>query len=172
MITITPTGYDPENRLVSLEGGSCREGYFIRQAGINFRQYGKPDLLLWAIENELPGLIEDEYVRDVFALLVRGKLRKRGDKPSTRLKSDKLKEKVIQRIWFHIGRGLPVYVNSQSLAYVDETACVCVALEGLCSADYAHKIWLEYGGHSPQGGTKMASKFYIGKGKASLQEDR
>lgn len=147
-VKFDPVRYDSKERTVYAENGRATEDFFIEQAVGKFQRYGQAEWLLWAIKNGLPGLLESEDGRDLMARAVSGKLRKRGESPSRNLKSDMLKERILARVWFHAGRGLPIYNNPESGAGGD-SACEVAAGELCCSAAYAHQVWRDAGGHDP-----------------------
>jgi hypothetical protein len=149
-----PTRYDPGTRTVHSEHGCIQgkatEASFIEKALIYARRYGQAEWLQWAIEQGLPGLQESEEAREALSLLARNKsLRKRGDRSSVNLASDARRLHVLSRVWFHHGRGLPVYINPESNSSQLLTACAAAAAEESISASRAHQIWLDAGGHDP-----------------------
>lgn len=148
-VKFDPVRYDPNERMVYAENGRATEDFFVEQAIAKFQRYGQAEWLLWAIEHGLPGLLESEDGRDLMARAVSGKLRKRGDSPSRNLKSDVLKERILARVWFHNGRGLPIYHNPGSMAQ-GQSACEIAADELGCSDAYAHQVWKDAGGHEPK----------------------
>ena len=165
MNKIIPLVYDSEKLLVMEDDGGWRkESSFIKKAGEQYLAYGKPELLVWAINNSLPGLLEDEGIKEILKYLVQGKpIRKRGEK--LRGPTIDRQEEAIKRVWFYIGRGHPVYINPESEANLVESACYLAGNEVGLSESQTHKIWKRAGGHNPKGILKIVSQFYIEKGK-------
>jgi len=169
-----PTRYDSEKRLVHYEDGpatgAATESFFIEQAVKEFRRYGKPEWLLWAIEQGLPGLMQSAKARAVMARVVAGNLRKRGERPAVNLKSDIRKQEIFARVWFHHGRGYAIFHSSASEA-TTTTACELAADELGCTPGYAHNVWKDAGGREPeQPHYKMMATLFFMDGKQSLNK--
>lgn len=160
-----PVSYNRDERMVYAENGRATEDFFIEQAIGKFQRYGQAEWLLWAIKEGLPGLLESDEGRELFARAIEGKLRQRGQSPVRNLKSDILKERILARVWFHAGRGLAVYNNPESGAQ-GESACEIAADEVGCSAAYAHQVWRDAGGHEPKTAQhQLAREFCMMEGK-------
>ena len=169
MSDIQPIGYDAINEIVLIPGGGYKARFFIEEAITRFHNYGDPTFLLWAVEAGLPQLMESIGAREIFKrLILTGKTRRKGERPSVNIRSDKLRQDLIKRVWFHYGRGLPIYNNPESESANNESACDLAAKELLCSASHAYEIWAESGGHDAQdSAAKLVAKFWKDQGKRS-----
>ena len=149
------------------------EEWFIEQAVIRFVRYAQPALLIWAIENSLPGLLKNEAAKQLMKRLVSGSpVRRKGVRPSVNLGTDDLTRQVGPRVWFYIGTGLPAYVNPESLSdiSVEETACGKAAAELNRSAAQIYKIWHDkWGGREPKGSLKLVAVFWQKAGEQSVK---
>lgn len=168
MKKIQPVEYYPDRRVVRTEpDGEYREFYFIEQAALRYRRYGEPELLLWAIDNALPGLIESPHAREIFKdLITTGKVRRRGQSTKKALNVDEQRSKVWQRVWYHHGRGLPIYTSDNSNSSAT-TACDETASELGLSAKQVYNIWTSMGGHNRQGAALLVAHFWKSEGIAS-----
>ncbi len=147
---IDAIGYDAEKQLVLIEGGACREDYFIRYACIYYQRYGRNKMFLWAVINALPGLLENPTSIDIFRRLVAGEpLRKHGQKIAAQYDADKRQKEVFKRVWFWIGAGLPVH-QTDEYKTSPNTACKKAAEDTGISVTHAYKIWVEVGTLYPQ----------------------
>lgn len=175
MRKIEPIGYDPAHDLVLVPGGGCKKAWFIEQAVTNHVRYGAPELLLWAIDNDLPGLMENDDVKRVLKLLVSGEnIRPKGVSTSGNLIADNRKEEILKGVWFHHGRGLGVFTYTEheyKRGPKKETACDIVAHDLGVTADYVYKVWKELGGMNPEGTLKIVSKFCYIEGQRSLTNE-
>lgn len=167
MRKLDPIGYDPALDLVLLPGGSCKKAWFIENALTNYFRYGDPDLLLWAINNSIPGLMENDEAKEIFTRLVNGEsFRPRGFKTSKNLKIDELREIIFSRVWFHHGRGLVIWIGPDSMAKEKETACGVTGLEVGHDGEYVYQLWRQLGGHDLTGTSKVIARINYELGKA------
>lgn len=152
-VVFSPPGISYKSRAQDFEGslkfidpvhGDClieSEDYFVWWAVAHYRWYNDPSLLLWAIDKELPSLLQDEDAKELFRRLITGKLRKRGESPKRQLKANAYANEIFERIWFHhVQNGMPVYNNPDSGAK-GPTACTLAAKEIGKSAPNAYKVW-------------------------------
>lgn len=152
-VVFSPPGGWYKSRALAFEGslkfidpvhGHCfiaSEDYFVWWAIALYRWHNDPSLLLWAIDKELPMLLQDEDAKELFRRLITGKLRKPGERPKVQLKANAYATKIFERIWFHhVQNGMPVYYNPESSAK-GPTACTLAAKEIGKSAPNAYKVW-------------------------------
>jgi hypothetical protein len=164
-----PMRYDPEKRIVHYDNGGMTEKLFIEKACVDFLHYGRPAWLLWAVEQGLPGLMEIEGARMTLHMAISGRVNRRGHRPQRNLADDLRREQTLKRVWFHMGRGLPVYVNPDSGAAGNETACHIAGTEVELSASRVYAIWKEAGGHDMKGAYAIGEFIYKAKGRVSIK---
>lgn len=164
---IQPEAYDADTGTVSLHDGRCRGWYFVERAVYEYLAYGDPQLLAWAVEQQMPEVLQDDVARELMTRLIEGKpVRKRGGGTKSR-EADRERDQILATVWFYIGQGYPAFISDESAASGHD-ACGLAAAEHAISKSKAYRLWQKAGGRHPQGGTYLAAQFHINRGKRSV----